>query len=118
MSKSESEIQKEILTALKKHPSIAWIDRANSGKVKVRGGFMQLHENGTPDLIGYTIYGEMVGVEVKDEANFNKKNHGLRDEQVSRLLDMMKHSCLCGVACTVEQAIDIANGNYIGLGDL
>lgn len=102
MSKSEGEIQKEILTYAKKHPKIAWIDRANSGKVKVRGGFMQLHEKGTPDLIGYSIDGKFIGIEIKDEANFYGKDNGLRAEQITRLADMSKRGCYAGVACCVE----------------
>jgi hypothetical protein len=102
MIKSEKVIQKEILAHAKNHPKIAWIDRANSGKVKVKGGFMQLHENGTPDLIGYSVSGIMIGIEIKDEANFNKKNNGLRPEQISRLDDMKLRGCFACVACCVE----------------
>jgi hypothetical protein len=101
-SKSEKQIQKEILAYAKKHPKIAWIDRANSGKVKVKGGFMQLHENGTPDLIGYSTDGRFIGIEIKDEANFNKKGRGLRAEQKERLIDMVKKDCYCGVACDIK----------------
>ena len=111
MSKSESEIQKEILKYAKKHPLIAWIDRANSGKVKVRGGFMQLHENGTPDLIGYTTTGQFIGIEVKDEANFNKKNNGLRPEQITRIADMKEKGCLVCVACCIEHVENMINNN-------
>lgn len=100
--KSESEIQKEILKYTKQHPKVAWIDRANSGKVKVKGGFMQLHENGTPDLIGYSVEGVFIGIEIKDVANFNKKNNGLRDEQILRIADMKAHGCIVCVACCIE----------------
>ena len=115
MSKSEKEIQKEILAYAKKHKKIKWIDRANSGKVKVKGGFMQLHENGTPDLIGYTVNGVMIGIEIKDEPNFNKKNHGLRVEQISRLYDMYETGCYSGVACSIEHVDAIMMGEHVGL---
>jgi len=115
MSKSESEIQKEILKYCKKHPKIAWIDRANSGKVKVRGGFMQLHENGTPDLIGYSTGGIMIGIEIKDEANFLKKNHGLRKEQINRLYHMYEAGCYSGVASCIEHVELIMNWEHVGL---
>jgi hypothetical protein len=112
--KRESEIQKEILKMMKSHPLVAWVDRANSGKVKVKGGFMQLHENGTPDLIGYTIHGTMIGVEVKDESKFKSKNNGLSDHQILRLSDMRDKGCLAGVACSVGHAEDILNGFKFG----
>ena len=108
-SKSEKVIQKEILAYAKKHPKIAWIDRANSGKVKVKGGFMQLHENGTPDLIGYSVDGIFIGIEIKDEANFNKAHCGLRPEQRGRISHMIDHTCHVGVACCVEHVDLIMN---------
>lgn len=114
-SKAEKEIQKEILKYAMKHPKVQWIDRANSGKVKVKGGWMQLHENGTPDLIGYSVDGVMIGIEIKDEPNFNKQGHGLRMEQVSRLKDMQVHGCYVGVACRVEHVDQIMNGEYPGI---
>ena len=101
-SKSEKIIQKEILAYAKKHHKVAWIDRANSGKVRVKGGFMQLHENGTPDLIGYSVDGKFIGIEIKDKPNYNKPDMGLRAEQIVRLGDMKKNGCYAGVACCIE----------------
>ena len=115
MTKSESEIQKEILAYAKKHPQIAWIDRANSGKVKVRGGFMQLHEAGTPDLIGYSIDGTFIGIEIKDDKSFNSKNYGLRPDQITRLFDLYISKCYSGVACDCEHVNEIMLKEYPGL---
>lgn len=112
MSKSEGEIQKVLLKHAKQHPKIAWIDRANSGKVRVRGGFMQLHENGTPDLLGYSTDGVMIGIEVKDEANHHKKNKGCRPEQIERITDMQNRGCYVGVACCTEHVDEIMNHVY------
>lgn len=106
-SKSEKEIQKVILAYAKKHPKVAWIDRANSGKVRVKGGYMQLHENGTPDLIGYAVDGTFIGIEIKDEPNYNSKNNGLRPEQITRLDDMSKRGCYSGAACCIEHVDNI-----------
>jgi len=107
MNKSEKQIQKEILAYAKKHPKIAWIDRANSGKVKVKGGFMQLHENGTPDLIGYSVDGKFIGIEIKDEANYNKSDMGLRAAQIERIGHMISCGCYVGIACCVEHVDEI-----------
>ena len=101
-TKAEKDIQKILLAHAKRHPKIAWVDRANSGKVKVKGGWMQLHENGTPDLIGYSVDGVMIGIEVEDEPNYNSKNHGCNPQQIERIKDMQKKGCYVGVACCVE----------------
>jgi len=111
-SKSEKVIQKEILKYAKAHQKIAWIDRANSGKVKVKGGFMQLHENGTPDLIGYSIDGKFIGIEIKDESNYNKPDMGLRAAQIVRIGDMKANGCYVGVACCVEHVDEIMFKTY------
>lgn len=109
MAESEGEIQKIILKHAKSHPLIAWIDRANSGKVRVRGGFMQLHEKGTPDLIGYSVDGRFIGIEIKDESNYHSKNNGLKPEQILRINDMKEKGCYVGVACRVEH-VDLIMG--------
>jgi len=108
-SKAEKDIQKEVLSYAKNHKDIEWIDRANSGKVKVKGGWMQLHENGTPDLIGYSKTGVMIGIELKDEPNYNSKNNGCNPDQMERIASMKAHGCFVGVACKIEHVDDIMN---------
>ena len=68
---------------------------------------MQLHETGTPDLIGYSTDGVLIGIEIKDEPNYNIKNNGLRVEQINRLDDTSKRGCYAGVACCVEHVDNI-----------
>ena len=109
MNKAEREIQREVLAYAKKHKDIEWIDRANSGKVKVKGGWMQLHENGTPDLIGYSTTGVMIGIELKDEPSYNSKNNGCNPEQIERINSMKVAGCFVGVACKTEHVDDIMN---------
>jgi len=61
---SETKIQKAILDAL--HAAGAFAFRAQAGKVKVRGGWMQLCPPGTPDiLVIVPPRGMVVGLEVK-----------------------------------------------------
>ncbi len=114
----EGAAQRECLETARALPSVAWIDRANSGKVKVRGGWMQLHEAGTPDLIGYSVNCVFIGIEVKDPDKYNNKNHDLSDEQIERLLDIKSKGGLCGVACCAEHVVRIMKGEYVGLDDL
>lgn len=106
-NKAENEIQKEVLAYAKKHKDIAWIDRANSGKVKVKGGWMQLHEVGTPDLIGYSKTGVMIGIELKDVSSYNSKNNGCSSEQLKRIASMRACGCFVGIACKVEHVEEI-----------
>lgn len=106
-SKAEKELQQECLAYAKTHPKIAWIDRANSGRVRVKGGFMQLHENGTPDLIGYAVDGLMIGIEMKDEKNYNSKDNGCNPDQLKRIADMKEKGCYVGVACCKSHIDDI-----------
>ena len=61
---SESDIQRAILDALGAVGAFAF--RAQSGKVKVRGGWMQLCPAGTPDiLVLVPPHGLLLGLEVK-----------------------------------------------------
>jgi hypothetical protein len=101
--KLEKEIQRNLLKQCKKHSKVAWMDRANSGKVRVRGGFMQLHEKGTPDLIGFTCSGRFIGIELK--RHDTKKN--LKPEQEHFQKIMTSCSCVFGVAYDEESLMAI-----------
>lgn len=114
----EGEVQKRLLEVAKVNPIVSWIDRANSGKVRVRGGFMQLHEIGTPDLIGYTFDCKFIAIEVKDEDKYQMKNHNMSREQIDRLLDIKKRGGIAGCVCNVDQLCRVLNGEYVGLDDL
>ena len=46
--------------------------RLNSGKVKVRGGMMQLCPAGTPDLLAHWFDGQILYVETKTEEKHSK----------------------------------------------
>lgn len=117
-SEKEGKAQKECLKTAGALPSVAWIDRANSGKVKVRGGWMQLHKKGTPDLIGFDVNCVFIGIEVKDPDKYNNKNHDLSPEQIEMLLDIKSRGGFCGVASCAEHVVRIMKGEHVGLDDL
>ena len=96
--KLEKSIQKELLQICKDHSKVAWMDRANSGKVRVKGGFMQLHKKGTPDIIGFTTEGRFIGIELKRPDT--KKNVKPEQKEMEEL--MSKSSCVHGVAWDEE----------------
>lgn len=64
MSAPENALQRRILDALEALPDAEFL-RVNSGKVKVRGGWMQLAPNGTADILGLVRGGRFVALEVK-----------------------------------------------------
>lgn len=105
MSRLESSIQRELLTIAKKHEQVAWMSRANSGKVKVKGGFMQLHPKGTPDLIGFTKSGMFIGIELKRPETKTQ----LRLEQEAFQETMKDSNCIHGVAYDKESMLQILN---------
>ena len=103
MSRLESSIQKELLAICKGYYKVRWMSRANSGKVKVKGGFMQLHPKGTPDIIGFSIEGQFIGIELKRPETKTK----LKEEQ-EEFQSMMKESnCIHGVAWDKDSLLQI-----------
>lgn len=115
MPKSESQLQREVLAHCQGHPLIKFMLRTNSGKVKVKGGWMQLCATGTADLNGMTINGIWIAIEMKDEAAWNSTNHGASDEQVAFLESVRDSGGLSGIACSVEHAERIIHGEHVGL---
>lgn len=59
----QSEVVRPILDALRSMGICAW--RNQSGKVRVRGGFMMLAPKGTPDIVGFLRDGRFLGIECK-----------------------------------------------------
>lgn len=91
------------------------LTRTQAGKVKVRGGWMNLACKGWGDTTGYNKTGKIVMIEFKDVEAFESKNHGASEEQLKRLNDIKSKRGICGIACCDQHVIDIINGNYIGL---
>lgn len=96
---SENELQRDILTHLGKMPGVtAW--RCQSGKVKVRGGWMELAPNGTPDIIGFLDSGQFLAIEVK------LPGEELRPEQLEWFARAKQRNVLAFVARSVRGAVD------------
>ena len=103
MIRLESCIQKELLALAKSHNKVRWISRANSGKVRVKGAFMQLHPKGTPDIIGFSIDGKFIGIELKRPETKTK----LKEEQEQFQVMMKESDCIHGVAWDRESMLQI-----------
>lgn len=64
--RTETDLTREVLTALGLYPAVVVAWRSNSGAVKVRGGYMTLAPKGTADVIGYFVgSARFFGVETK-----------------------------------------------------
>ena len=91
------------------------LTRTNAGKVKVRGGWMQLACKGWGDTTGYNQEAKIVMIEFKDVKSFLSKDHGANEDQIKRLNDIKSKGGICGIACCDEHVKSIIGGNYVGL---
>ena len=107
MNKLEREIQAKLLPVIAKSHKIKWVDRSNSGKVKVKGGWMQLHEKGTADLIGMSTTGRFLGFETKTPENYKKKDHGRNEDQIAWAEMINSGGGLAGCYCDIETLNEI-----------
>ena len=104
-AKSENKIQSEGIAYARS--SGVELTRTQAGKVRVRGGWMQLACKGWGDTTGYNDNGQIVMIEFKDVNSFEKKNNGASSEQLSRLNDIRSKGGIAGIACCNEQILEI-----------
>ena len=88
----------EVLKTLRAHPGVAWVERQNSGAVRVGGRFVRFGWVGCPDVLGQLNDGRLLGVEVKSRAG------RLRPEQAV-FLDRIR--CAGGVAFVARDCRDV-----------
>lgn len=115
MASEESKITKSGLAICNASPIVKRIYRTQSGQVRVKGGFMWLCPNGTPDTTGFSVDGRVIGIEYKTVTAFAKKNHGANDDQIKHLVDIIECGGLAGIACNDEHVKMILEGAPIGL---
>ena len=103
---SEADIQRQITDALRKLG--AFVFRIQSGKVKVKRGWMQLAPEGSPDL-GVIVPpgGVFLGLEVKDAKG------KLRDAQVT----VANALCRAGAAVRTVRSVEDAVRAYLEVKD-
>lgn len=104
-AKSENKIQSEGIAYAKQLG--AEITRTNAGKVKVRGGWMQLACKGWLDTTGYNSQGRIVMIEFKDVKSYERKNNGASEEQLERINDVIGKGGIAGIACCNEHIKEI-----------
>lgn len=102
---SENAIQRAVLDALQALGVVAW--RSQAGKVRVRGGFMSLAPEGTPDVIGYMPDGRLLGIEVKASKLASATKPERREKQAAWRERAAAAGCVVGVATSVDEAVRI-----------
>lgn len=75
-----SDVVRPILDALAKIPGL-WASRMHSGVAKVRGGWMHLAAEGTPDIIGYMPDGRFFGIECKLKGNRTQRQRAKKQDE-------------------------------------
>ena len=82
-SKPEAAALHEVLLALRNHPSVCWVERMNSGAVKVGNRFIRFGFKGCPDVLGMLRDGRMLGVEVKSKTGRLSPEQAIFLEQIN-----------------------------------
>ena len=97
--KTENQIQNEIIDYLTGCGFI--VHRMQSGKVKVKGGWMKLCPEGTPDLFAVGRNGKTVWIEVKTE------NGIVSDKQQEQICELIKRGQDVYVTRDVEKLKEV-----------
>jgi hypothetical protein len=100
---SEQPITRAVIDALNAtHRAVVW--RAQSGKVQVRGAWMYLAPEGTPDVLGFSLLdGRMIGIEVKDPKGTT--NAARRAAQEAWRKQALAAGCIAGQVTSVDEAL-------------
>jgi hypothetical protein len=106
---SEQQLVAAIIEAVN-DTGLAHVWRCHAGRVRVRGGWIRLAPNGTPDIVGYSILhaGVFVGIEVKIPIGKNKRL--AHPEHCALQAEWRARACARGaivfMATGVQQALD------------
>ena len=83
-------------------------ERMNSGKVKVRGGWMQLHSAGTADILAFPR-GRVVWLETKDVAKDYHKEQREAQEAFRERVIALGHECY--TIRTIDEGVAVLRSN-------
>jgi len=105
----ETDLQRAILETLRALGLTVW--RNQSGTVRVRGGFMHMAPEGTPDIIGYLADGRLLGIEVKlpGKEKRNTKPER-REKQAAWRAKARAAGCVVGQVTSVGEAVLLVRG--------
>ena len=100
---SETTIKRLVIDAMNA-TGLCLVWSTPSGKVQVRGGWMYLAPEGTPDVCGIARDGRFIGIEIKVPKHKTKK-----DRSEKQLETQAKIRSLGGIAGQVESADQAIN---------
>jgi hypothetical protein len=106
---SETALKREIVDALNK-TGLCRVWSTPSGKVQVRGGWMYLAPEGTPDVCGFARDGRFVGIEIK------VPKHKTKADRAEKQLAMQHAIRIAGGISaqveSVDQALTILRSSF------
>jgi hypothetical protein len=99
----------DVLNALRTHPAVAWVDRMNSGAVRIDGRFVRFGWPSYQDALGQLMDDRLLGCEA------NVPTGQLRSEQVDFLDLMRAHGGMAFVARDLPDVLrQLAAANELG----
>ena len=95
--------ERDVLSAVMalKYPKIAWLARMNTGTTKIGERFIRFGFPGLSDIIGQTLDGRFVAIEVK------RDGEKPTEEQQAFLQMVAQHNGIAGCAHTAQEAWNI-----------
>jgi hypothetical protein len=100
----EREVQDAVIALCKMHKSVAWIYRMNTGATKIGERFIRFGFPGLSDVIGQSITGRFIAIEVKREGEKPT------EAQQSFLNMVAINGGIAGCAHSAQEAWDILDG--------
>lgn len=100
----ERDVLADILTALRKHPLVATVERRQSGSFQDGARYIKVGKRGDPDITGILHGGRAYAIEVKREGEYPS------EIQWKRIYALRAAGALAGCAHSVVEALGIING--------
>jgi hypothetical protein len=101
---SETAIRSAIVDALNA-TRLCRVWSAHAGIVKVRGGWMHLSPEGTPDVVGFSRSGIFIGIEIKVAGNKTTKERAAKQAAFREAI--ARAGGMTGVATSIGEAVAI-----------
>jgi hypothetical protein len=111
--KDETLITSAVIAAVNAS-SLAFVWRNHAGAVRVRGGYMSLGPEGSPDVIGFLRDGRFIGIETKTPTGKTAKHR--RETQEAFRKRIAGHGAVAGSARSAAEAIALVRA-ALGGGD-
>ena len=102
----ETKLQGDIIEALNRHPTVAFVRNNTVGMAKVKGRYISIGKKGDLDVYGMTTRGKYFEMEIK-LAGKEGANKVRLEMQIQRVVFISNNFGIAGLVTSVEQAIDL-----------